>query len=84
MDVLSSLPYSQPFCASGISTVMMSPRLNCKRVRLEPAECGAIAWTFDACVSLPPLLTASTLPAPCSPKELERERWPAESEPARS
>lgn len=72
----SSLPYSQPFCASGISTVMTSPGSNCSRVRLAPDAWGTIACTL----AVPLLLLPSLLPL-ASPKEPEREVRPVGSKP---
>lgn len=76
-DEPSSLPYSQPFCASGISTVMTSPGSKRSRVRLAPVVWGAIACTL----TVPPLRLPSLLLL-ASPKEPERETRPAGTKPA--
>lgn len=76
-DEPSSLPYSQPFCASGISTVMISPGSKRSRVRLAPVVWGAIA-----CALTVPLLRLPSLLLLASPKEPERETRPAGTKPA--
>lgn len=77
VDEPSSLPYSQPFCASGINTVMTSPGSNRSRVRLTP-----VAWGTIACTLAAPLLLLPSLPLPDSPKDPEREVRPVGSKPA--
>lgn len=77
MDEPSSLPYSQPFCASGISTVITSPGSKRSRVRLVPVVWGTIACTLTALLFRQPSLLLLA-----SPKEPEREMRPVGSKPA--
>lgn len=77
MDEPSSLPYSHPFCASGISTVITSPGSKRSRVRLVPVVWGTMACTLTA-----PLFLLPSLLLLASPKEPEREMRPVGSKPA--